>query len=697
MRFNKRTNYLLSASLFMACLSTVYAGNDFASLLQKPSECSSTSKCPSGVYFVNQDNYSNATEAAQALYQLGTTIGGSQDGTISGPATQWSKDRYAILIGNGQYNMVNPKTKWPQPFKLGYYTEVIGVSLDRDDVIISPGINSLNDCNESFPWQQLPATCMTIGGLNNFWRGLGNLRIDASQLLNPENTANPSGSKPAAAASLRFAISQAAPIRNVHFEGKSVLLCDWDTGAGCGFTSGGFISDSHFSDNLLAGSQQQFYVSNSTFSQWQAGTWNMVSVNNDGTLKPTGIDTNAKTKTYNPWASDGSSVGYPFTNVTNSVVIPNKPRVVYSDDTWGVFIGDHAKTIKPISEFIIIQSNSQLTKSEISTINTQLSQTNNAGLIFMPGIYILPDVINVPANKIILGLGIPSLQCNSSSGTCMKLASEGIRLAGLVFDAGTNNQGSLSKENTLLIVGDKGSGSESSPVILQDIFCRVARTNPTMSSPSAYSCLTVNANYAIGQNLWLWRADHDDQSGTDPNPEKNLVPATIDKAQYGLIVNGDHVTMDALFVEHFQNYQTVWNGKNGYINFYQSEMPYLLPEGDSQKANVTCANPDGSNAQVKSVCPSILITKNAHGFTGQGLGIYSYFPKQQIIADSAIEIQAGVNNVTIKHAVIRWLNGQVNSGIKSIIMDPKGTYPSDSQVNGKKQGYAIDTHTYNSD
>ena len=701
---------VLGASAFAAANPIIHSGSDFESLLKSPSSCTSAGACPSGAYFVDQSDYSDPAQAAAALYKLGTTIGGSQDGTVAGPATQWSKDRYAILIGSGTYDMVNPTTTtaYPQPFKIGYYTEITGVASNREDVVVAPGINSLNDCNESLPWTSLPSTCKTVGGLNNFWRSLGNLTIDSSQLLLPENVANPAGSKPNAATSLRFAISQAAPIRNVHFSGlsgndsggnaKGVLLCDWDTGSDCGYASGGFISDSTFSGIVGAGSQQQFYISNSTFDKWEAGTWNMVSSNNTGTIKPVGVDTNPTTKTNNQWSS-GS--GFPFTTVTNPVTVPHKPRLTYTSKDgstaayWEVSLGDSANTVKPISDFTILTPGTFST-SDINTINADIKKSTSAGLIIMPGIYNLQGVLDIPASKTVLGIGIPSLQCNSASGACMTTDSEGVRLAGLTFDAGTNssNGGSTTSENTLLTVGVAGSGSAATPDVLQDVFCRIARTDSTMGDPSAYSCLTVNANHVIGQNLWLWRADHDDQSGTNPDAKDNLVPATTDQGQYGLIVNGNNVIMDALFVEHFQNYQTVWNGKDGQINFYQSEMPYLLPTGDATTPNVTCSTPDGTVTSTESVCPSLFITKNATNFSGQGLGIYSYFATQKAYAKAAIEIQPGATNVTIKHAVIRWLNGETDSGINSIVKDANGTYPASSTVNGAKNGYAIDTHSY---
>jgi hypothetical protein len=45
----------------------------------------------------------------------------------------------------------------------------------------------------------------------------------------------------------------------------------------------------------------------------------------------------------------------------------------------------------------------------------------------------------------------------------------------------------------------------------------------------------------------------------------------------GLVVNGDNVTATGLFVEHFQQYNTVWNGENGRTILYQNELPYDPP------------------------------------------------------------------------------------------------------------------------
>src|SRR5207253_7523621 len=100
------------------------------------------------------------------------------------------------------------------------------------------------------------------------------------------------------------------------------------------------------------------------------------------------------------------------------------------------------------------------------------------------------------------------------------------------------------------------------PIVLSDIFCRAGG-----AAPGAARCfVTINANDVIGDNFWLWRADHGNGAGWTTNANRN-----------GLIVNGANVTVYGLFVEHCQEYQTLWNGNGGRMYFYQSEMPYDPP------------------------------------------------------------------------------------------------------------------------
>lgn len=45
----------------------------------------------------------------------------------------------------------------------------------------------------------------------------------------------------------------------------------------------------------------------------------------------------------------------------------------------------------------------------------------------------------------------------------------------------------------------------------------------------------------------------------------------------GIIVNGDDVTAIGLFVEHFQEHNLIWNGEDGKVYMFQSELAYEPP------------------------------------------------------------------------------------------------------------------------
>ena len=73
-------------------------------------------------------------------------------------------------------------------------------------------------------------------------------------------------------------------------------------------------------------------------------------------------------------------------------------------------------------------------------------------------------------------------------------------------------------------------------------------------------------------HTWVWRADHGVEgfSGDTERWNTNI-------GRNGVIINGDNVTATGLFVEHFQQYNTVWNGENGITILYQNELPYDPP------------------------------------------------------------------------------------------------------------------------
>src|SRR5690606_13379417 len=139
---------------------------------------------------------------------------------------------------------------------------------------------------------------------------------------------------------------------------------------------------------------------------------------------------------------------------------------------------------------------------------------------------------------------------------------DGVKVAGLTIDAGTT------PSPTLMRVGPVGSSADHAinPTSLHDVFCRIGGGFPG----SADGCMEINSHQVIGDHFWLWRADHGNGVGWYENVSKN-----------GLVVNGNDVTIYGLFVEHFHEYQTVWNGERGRVYFYQCEMPYDPPNQEA--------------------------------------------------------------------------------------------------------------------
>jgi hypothetical protein len=211
----------------------------------------------------------------------------------------------------------------------------------------------------------------------------------------------------------------------------------------------------------------------------------------------------------------------------------------------------------------------------------------------------------------------------------------GVKLAGLIFDAGTIRSPSL------LQVGDAGGSLDhsSDPLFLYDIVMRVGGA----ASGTTTSCLVINANNVVGDNFWLWRADHGRGVGWTQNACNN-----------GLVVNGNDVTIYGLFVEHHEQYQTLWNGNGGQVYFYQCELPYDAPSQDSWSH-------DGINGYAAYKVADSVTNHQAYG-----LGIYGVFTKTTTKCFNAVETPASIG-IDLHHAVDIWITGQSGTEITHIL------------------------------
>ena len=134
--------------------------------------------------------------------------------------------------------------------------------------------------------------------------------------------------------------------------------------------------------------------------------------------------------------------------------------------------------------------------------------------------------------------------------------------------------------------------------MLHDVFFRIGGTGVGKATTS----LIVNRNDAILDDIWAWRADH----GTG-------VGWTVNTAATGVIINGANVIAYGLFVEHYQQYEVIWNGNNGTNIFFQNEMPYDPPD----QASWMNGTMNGYAA--------FKVGDQVTAFQGYGTGSYCYF------------------------------------------------------------------------
>ena len=541
-------------------------------------------------------------------------------------ASQFDSNRYAILFEPGTYG----STGNPLVFQVGYYTEVAGLGAMPQVTVIDGAIDVFNNLCE--------AGTQDCNADDNFWRSLSNLTLNVDL---PSTT--PAYAPPAldpfgagCANSAEFwAASQAAPIRRAIINGSVVFQ---DYCANNNFASGGFIADSQVSGDLNFFGNQQYMVRNSAIGGAAGcpnGLWNMVYSGVVGAPAPV------------------------FTGqCEQNTVLPTSPVTeeepfVYTDSSgnWNVFVpalehgtsgpswtsGTEAGTSLAISKFFVANP-----ATPVIAINVALALGKD--LILTPGVYDLnqPIVVTRPGT-VVLGQGFATLVPQRGNAAMIVAPNVGVKLSGLIFDAGPVNS------PVLLSVGSPlpSPASASDPDLVQDVFFRVggAETTPVGATVSFLD----NADNSIIDDVWAWHADHGNDVGW-----------TANTGATGLAVTGDNVTAYGLAVEHYQKYEVVWSGQGGTDVFFQNELPYDVPD---QAAWMATPTQDGY--------PAFLVTPNVRTFSSYGMGSYVtfLFTSAQLINQEPFEVPttAGVHLTNTFTVMILPSNGGDNS-----VVDGKG-------------------------
>jgi len=504
--------------------------------------------------------------------------------------SQFGTARYAYFFKPGQYTL---------DVRLGYYMHVVGLGASPDDVTITGAVRSKADFR-------------TTGNATvNFWRGAENLAVVPRQ----DGNINV------------WAVSQGTFLRRMHVLGPLNLWETQCTTPPCtGYSSGGFMADSKIDGVVNSGTQQQFLSRNTDWASWVGANWNMVFV---GAQRPPA----------------GAWPTVVYTVVPSTPLVREKP-FLFVDAAGSYFVsapglkntslgidwapGAQAEGVVSIDRFYVARSD----VDTAATINAALGQGKN--LILTPGIYHLDDTLRISQpGTIVLGLGIPSLVPSGGFPIMTIPDVDGVQVAGILFEAGATDT------PTLLEVGEPGSSLDHStnPTFLYDVFCRVG--GATVGAAS--SCVTINSNNVVGDHLWLWRADHGAGGSM----------WTMDQSKNGLIVNGNDVILYGLFVEHFQEFQTLWNGNGGRVFFYQSEMPYDPP-----------TQPDWQHDGVNGFA-AYKVANTVTSHEAWGLGIYSVF-RFPVVCENAIETPTAPD-VALHHMIAVWITGAAGSSITHII------------------------------
>ncbi|GAA2367476.1 adenylyl cyclase [Dactylosporangium salmoneum] len=546
--------------------------------------------------------------------------------------SEFSTARHAIFFKPGTYGSAagaaNPATATGIVLgTVGYYETVGGLGASPDAVVINGAlhVDAVHGA-ETDPWNH-----QSPGSLTQFWRSMSNLAINPIQRpINPGAPGiDPAGADPH---QLRWAVSQAAPLRRVDIQGNLTLMGRYGE-----YASGGFLADSKVSGQVLSGSQQQWYTRDSGIGTWNGGVWNMVFSGVQGAPAQDFPDSPSNDTAHNKFTTLGAtpiSRGAPFLtwNATDgyAVYVPDA-RTNTSGAGWQT--GAETGTSMPIGTFYIAKP-----ADSAATINAQLQAGKN--LLLTPGVYSLDQAINVTrADTVVLGLGMATLSPTNGNAAITVGDVVGVKLAGITVDAGAVTS------PVLVQVGPANASHSNAadPTTLSDVFVRIGGPHPG----SVDTAIQVNSDNVLLDDIWSWRADHGAGAGWASNT-----------ANHGLVVNGDNVTATGLFVEHYQQNQVVWNGNGGTTIFYQSETPYDPPSQAAYKNGT------------KNGYASYKVSDNVTSHQAYGLGVYSYFSQGvDIRVDSAIEAPKW-STVQFHDAMARFLNG--SGGINNVINDAGG-------------------------
>lgn len=525
-------------------------------------------------------------------------------------AEHFGNGRYAILFAPGDYREAGL-------MKVPFYVHMAGLGRTPYDVKLDNVHTPVHLKNDN-------GTC-------TFWRSIENLSVLGEESIEEDEM-------------FKWAVSQAAPIRRVYSERTVKNQWRW------GWVSGGFTADCCFDAPAGSDGQQQWYTRNTILSkgrgQFKEGGWNYV-------FQGVEFGKAADMGTYaNNWDKGGN-----VTVLESTPVIREKPFLFLDEKgEFKVFKPALRRDAKGVSytresmgEGTVLDVKRQFyivaPGTPAKLINKQLARGKH--IIFQPGIFEFEEPLRVTRpGTIVMGLGWSTLVPGEGNGDAVMTVEDvdDVTICSILFDA-------RHACKTLLTMRGGSRHHDERPSLLSDVFFRVGGVFP---EPVHVDCaLKIEANDVIGDHFWIWRADHG---------LKDSVGWEINTSQVGLNVTGDDVTVYGLFNEHFQEYQTLWEGERGRTYFYQCETPY-----DARyQSRYMSENGTKAGYCAYKVADSV----NVH--EAVGLGIYDVYFNTDIRMENSMEVpeRPGIKifhicNVSLSETGDRGIGYVINGKVKS--------------------------------
>ncbi|RZS64418.1 hypothetical protein EV187_2804 [Agromyces ramosus] len=513
---------------------------------------------------------------------------------------EMSTARHSVLFLPGAYGTA----EHPLQARVGYYTEIAGLGASPGDVDITGKIEVYNRCLADGG----TSNCLA---LVNFWRTISNLSLQV----------NGAGQDGCRASANFWAVSQAVSMRRLDVSGGNLSLMDYCT-AGPQYASGGFIADSRL-PFVINGSQQQWLTRNSEVAGWSNAVWNQVFSGVEGA------------------PDDAAFPNPPYTTLDETPVSREKPYLfVDADGRYAVRVpeaqtdsrgvtwadGETPGRTVPITDFHIAKPG-----DSVGSINAALAMGKH--LLLTPGVYDVDSTINVKrADTVVLGMGHATLTAVDGAVPLKVADAPGIVVAGVTIDAGTV------ESPVLLQVGQSGDGhakkvDPANPITLSDVYFRVG--GPHIGK--ADTALVVNSDHVLIDHTWVWRGDHGVEGFTE-GVNGDTDRWNTNTGRTGVVVNGDDVTATGLFVEHFQQFNTVWNGERGTTVLYQNELPYDPP------TQADWTQPDGTLGY-----PGYKVADDVTEHALHGAGVYVFNQNNpSIVTENGFEAPEG-EGISLHH------------------------------------------------